>query len=94
MSSFWKFMGGLVIGAAAAHLINEEYKKRKQGSPPSGNSPKPEPKVVVEEKQQPKSEVTMVEELIREYENKKNRTRRENDTLELLKIKLRQVKGY
>jgi hypothetical protein len=94
MSSFWKFMGGLVIGAAAAHLINEEYKKRKQGPPPSGNSPKPESKVVVEEKQQPKSEVTMVEELIREYENKKNRTRRENDTLELLKIKLRQVKGY
>jgi len=91
MSSFWKFVGGLVIGAAAAHLINEEYKKRKQGPPPVENeTTSPTPKV----NNQDKSEITMVEKLIRDYETKKNRTRRENDTLELLRIKLKQVRGY
>jgi hypothetical protein len=91
MSSFWKFVGGLVIGAAAAHLINEEYKKRKQGPPPVENETTPPTSKV---NNQDKIEITMVEKLIRDYESKKNRTRRENDTLELLRIKLKQVKGY
>lgn len=95
MSSFWKFMGGLLVGAAAAHLVNEEYKKRKQGPPPSvGSQTQP-----TQEKTKPvtpknDSETNMIEKLIREYESKKNRTRQQNDTLDLLRIKLKQLRGY
>jgi hypothetical protein len=92
MSSFWKFVGGLLVGAAAAHLVNEEYKKRKQGPPPSRREePKEEPKPKMNNKVH--SEKNMVEDLIRTYENKKNKTRRDHDTLDLLRIKLRQIQN-
>jgi hypothetical protein len=92
MSSFWKFVGGLLVGAAAAHLVNEEYKKRKQGPPPSRREePKEEPKPKMNDKVH--SEKNMVEDLIRTYENKKNKTRRDQDTLDLLRIKLRQIQN-
>ena len=92
MSSFWKFMGGLLVGAAAAHLVNEEYKKRKQGPPPVR---KEEPQEEVKPKMNDKvhSEKNMVEDLIRTYETKKNKTRRDQDTLDLLRIKLRQIQN-
>jgi hypothetical protein len=91
MSSFWKFMGGLLVGAAAAHLVNEEYKKRRQGPPPTRREePKKESNPSVKKNDQ--SEVSMVEELIRNYESKKNKTRKEQDTLDLLRIKLKQIK--
>jgi hypothetical protein len=35
----------------------------------------------------------MIENLILEYESKKNRTKQQNDTLDLLRIKLKQLKG-
>lgn len=90
MSSFWKFMGGLLVGAAAAHLVNEEYKKRKQGSPPTR---KEEPKTPPQPKMSSNvhSEENMVMDLIRTYEEKKNKTRKDQDTLDLLRIKLRQI---
>lgn len=92
MSSFWKFMGGLLVGAAAAHLVNEGYKKRKQGPPPStGEEPKTSPKPTMNEKT--RSEENMVLDLIRTYETKKNKTRKEQDTLDLLRIKLRQIQN-
>jgi hypothetical protein len=92
MSSFWKFMGGLLVGAAAGYVINEEYKKRRMSPPPVTSG---EPKVTKSEPVKPKvdSEVNMIENLIREYESKKNRTRQQNDTLDLLRIKLKQMKG-
>ena len=102
MSSFWKFMGGMLVGAAAGYVINEEYKKRRMSPPPVTGE---EPKVSKTEPVKPKveseisvvkpkvdSETTMIENLIREYESKKNRTRQQNDTLDLLKIKLKQLK--
>ena len=90
MSSFWKFMGGLLVGAAAAHLVNEEYKKRKQGSPPTRRE---EPKTPPQSKMSNNvhSEENMVMDLIRTYEEKKNKTRKDQDTLDLLRIKLRQI---
>jgi hypothetical protein len=92
MSSFWKFVGGLLVGAAAAHLVNEGYKKRKQGSPPSTGEEQqtsPKPKM----KENSRSEENMVLDLIRTYETKKNKTRKEQDTLDLLRIKLRQIQN-
>ena len=91
MSNFWKFMGGMLVGAAAGYVINEEFKKRRMSPPPvTGENPK----VNKTEPVKPKvdSETTMIENLIREYESKKNRTRQQNDTLDLLKIKLKQLK--
>lgn len=90
MSSFWKFMGGLVVGAAAAHLVNEEYKKRKQGPPPSVKRT-PEPQVEKNMKEQVSSEMSMVQDLIKQYENMKNRNRKQSDTLDLLRIKMKQM---
>lgn len=92
MSSFWKFMGAMLVGAAAGYVINEEYKKRRKSPPPVTGE---EPKVTKTETVKPKvdSEVNMIENLIREYESKKNRTRQQNDTLDLLRIKLKQMKG-
>lgn len=89
MNSFWKFVGGMIVGAAAAHLINEQYKKRNQVPPP-----------VTETKPQSKSiqvdediyvEINMIEDLIKAYESKKNRNTRDNNTLDLLRIKLKQL---
>ena len=84
-------MGGMLVGAAAGYVINEEFKKRRMSPPPvTGENPK----VNKTEPVKPKvdSETTMIENLIREYESKKNRTRQQNDTLDLLKIKLKQLK--
>ena len=91
MSNFWKFMGGMLVGAAAGYVINEEFKKRRKSPPPVTGE---KPKVNKTEPVKPKvdSETTMIENLIREYESKKNRTRQQNDTLDLLKIKLKQLK--
>lgn len=91
MSNFWKFMGGMLVGAAAGYVINEEFKKRRMSPPPVTGE---EPKVSKTEPVKPKvdGETTMIENLIREYESKKNRTRQQNDTLDLLKIKLKQLK--
>jgi len=91
MSNFWKFMGGMLVGAAAGYVINEEFKKRRMSPPPVTGE---KPKVNKTEPVKPKvdSETTMIENLIREYESKKNRTRQQNDTLDLLKIKLKQLK--
>lgn len=91
MSDFWKFMGGMLVGAAAGYVINEEYKKRRMSPPPVTDE---NPKVSKTEPVKPKvdSETTMIENLIREYESKKNRTRQQNDTLDLLRIKLKQLK--
>lgn len=92
MSSFWRFMGGLLVGAAAGYVINEEYKKRRKSPPPSVGGPKKETKTEPA-KPQEQSETNMIENLIREYESKKNRTRQQNDTLDLLRIKLKQLKS-
>ena len=81
----------MLVGAAAGYVINEEFKKRRMSPPPvTGENPK----VNKTEPVKPKvdSETTMIENLIREYESKKNRTRQQNDTLDLLKIKLKQLK--
>ena len=91
MSDFWKFMGGMLVGAAAGYVINEEFKKRRMSPPPvTGEKPKVNKTAPVKPKVD--SETTMIENLIREYESKKNRTRQQNDTLDLLKIKLKQLK--
>jgi hypothetical protein len=91
MSNFWKFMGGMLVGAAAGYVINEEYKKRRMSPPPVTGE---EPKVSKTEPVKPKvdTETTMIENLILEYESKKNRTRQQNDTLDLLRIKFKQLK--
>jgi hypothetical protein len=102
MSNFWKFMGGMLVGAAAGYVINEEFKKRRMSPPPvTGEKPKVnktepvKPNVDRETsivKPKVDGETTMIENLIREYESNKNRTRQQNDTLDLLKIKLKQLK--
>ena len=81
----------MLVGAAAGYVINEEFKKRRKSPPPVTGE---KPKVNKNEPVKPKvdSETTMIENLIREYESKKNRTRQQNDTLDLLKIKLKQLK--
>lgn len=81
----------MLVGAAAGYVINEEFKKRRKSPPPVTGE---KPKVNKTEPVKPKvdSETTMIENLIREYESKKNRTRQQNDTLDLLKIKLKQLK--
>ena len=94
MSGFWRFVGGLLVGAAAVHLVNEEYKKRKQGPPPPAKVEKdPEVKNVKVDNPPVNSETRMIENLISEYQSKKNRTKQQNDTLDLLRIKLKQLKG-
>lgn len=93
MSGFWRFVGGLLVGAAAVHLVNEEYKKRNQGSPPPVKENKQsEVKNVKVDSPPINSETMMIENLILEYESKKNRTKQQNDTLDLLRIKLKQLK--
>ena len=81
----------MLVGAAAGYVINEEFKKRRMSPPPVTGE---KSKVNKTEPVKPKvdGETTMIENLIREYESKKNRSRQQNDTLDLLKIKLKQLK--
>lgn len=89
MSNFWKFMGGLVVGAVAMKVANDYYKdtnekKQKVDKPKVENQPN-----VSKSKT---NSIQEVENLIYEFESKKNKTQKDKDVLDLLRVKLNQLK--
>ena len=89
MSNFWKFMGGLVVGAVAMKVANDYYKdtneqKQKVDKPKVENQPN-----VSKSKT---NSIQEVENLIYEFESKKNKTQKDKDVLDLLRVKLNQFK--
>jgi hypothetical protein len=84
---FWPFVGGMVLGAVALHLIGEQMNKKKNVEPKPDNP--------VQEKELKNSdEITMVEDLINELVSKPNKTTKDKNNIDLLRIKLKQLRGY
>jgi hypothetical protein len=77
---FWPFVGGLVLGIIAVKVV-ENLSKPKQ-------TPKPVNKVSLNQ-----SEIQMVEDLIDELTSKPNKTQKDKNNIDLLRIKLRQLRN-
>jgi hypothetical protein len=82
-------MGGLVVGAVAMKVANDYYKdtneqKQKVDKPKVENQPN-----VSKSKT---NSIQEVENLIYEFESKKNKTQKDKDVLDLLRVKLNQLK--
>jgi hypothetical protein len=82
-------MGGLVVGVVAMKVANDYYKdtneqKQKVDKPKVENQPN-----VSKSKT---NSIQEVENLIYEFESKKNKTQKDKDVLDLLRVKLNQLK--
>jgi len=89
MSNFWKFMGGLLVGAVAMKVANDYYKE-KNVEKPEKETPKVKPTVKTSSTNS--EAITEIEELIHEFETKKNKTQKDKHVLDLLRVKLNQLK--
>jgi hypothetical protein len=89
MSNFWKFMGGLLVGAVAMKVANDYYKEKtvskKETEPSMPQTPKPTSRTN-------NNSIQEIENLIQEFETKKNKTQKDRDVLDLLRVKLNQLK--
>jgi hypothetical protein len=84
---FWPFVGGMVLGAIAIHMIGEQMNKKKvKEEKPSDVVPEKEIKNV--------DEIMMVEDLINELSSKPHKTTKDKNNIDLLRIKLKQLRGY
>ncbi len=84
---FWPFVGGMVLGAIAIHMIGEQMNKKKvKEEKPSDVVPEKEMKNV--------DEIMMVEDLINELSSKPHKTTKDKNNIDLLRIKLKQLRGY
>lgn len=84
---FWPFVGGMVLGALALHLIGEQMNKKKKVETKPDNS-------IQEKELKNIDEITMVEDLINELVSKPNKTIKDKNNIDLLRIKLKQLRGY
>lgn len=80
---FWPFVGGLVLGAIAVKAIGTMMNDRKEN--------KPESQLTPELKNQ--DEIRLIEDLIDDLVSKPNKSQRDKDNLDLLRIKLGQLRN-
>ena len=81
---FWPFVGGLLIGAVVVKLAGDYVEKNKK-------SKEPEPQPTPEIKNQ--DEITLIEDLIDELVSKPNKTEKDRNNIDLLRIKLGQLRN-
>lgn len=80
---FWPFVGGLVLGAIVVKAIGTMMNDRKEN--------KPESQLTPELKNQ--DEIRLIEDLIDDLVSKPNKSQRDKDNLDLLRIKLGQLRN-
>jgi hypothetical protein len=85
---FWPFVGGMVLGAIAIHMIGEQMNKKKV------KQDRPSDNIVPEKEIKNSDEITMVEDLINELTSKPHKTTKDKNNIDLLRIKLKQLRGY
>ena len=81
---FWPFVGGLLLGAVVVKLAGDYVENNKK-------SKQPEPQPTPEIKNQ--DEITLIEDLIDELVSKPNKTEKDKNNLDLLRIKLGQLRN-
>ena len=81
---FWPFVGGLLLGAVVVKLAGDYVENNKK-------SKQPEPQPTPEIKNQ--DEITLIEELIDELVSKPNKTEKDKNNIDLLRIKLGQLRN-
>jgi len=80
---FWPFVGGLVLGAIAVKAIGTMMNNNKEKGPEL--QPTPEIKN--------QDEIRLIEDLIDDLVSKPNKSQRDKDNLDLLRIKLGQLRN-
>jgi hypothetical protein len=80
---FWPFVGGLVLGAIAVKAIGTMMNDKKENKPET--QPTPEIKN--------QDEITLIEDLIDELVSKPNKTEKDKNNIDLLRIKLAQLRN-
>jgi hypothetical protein len=83
---FWPFVGGLLIGAAVVKLAGDYVEKSKKSKEPES-----EPQPTAEIKNQ--DEIRLIEDLIDELVSKPNKTQKDKNNIDLLRIKLGQLRN-
>ena len=81
---FWPFVGGLLLGAVVVKLAGDYVENNKK-------SKQPEPQPTPEIKNQ--DEITLIEELIDELVSKPNKTEKDKNNIDLLRMKLGQLRN-
>jgi hypothetical protein len=81
---FWPFVGGLLIGAVVVKLAGDYVDKNRK-------SKEPEPQPTPEIKNQ--DEIRLIEDLIDELVSKPNKTEKDKNNIDLLRIKLGQLRN-
>ena len=81
---FWPFVGGLLIGAVVVKLAGDYVEKNRK-------SKEPEPQPTPEIKNQ--DEIRLIEDLIDELVLKPNKTEKDKNNIDLLRIKLGQLRN-
>ena len=81
-SGFWPFVGGLVLGAIAVKAIGTMMNDNKEKGP----EPQPTPEIKNQD------EITLIEDLIDELVSKPNKTEKDKNNIDLLRIKLAQLR--
>ena len=89
---FWPFVGGLVLGAIVVKTIHNISEKQRIERELEEQQPNVEPAKTQKELTLER-EVIMVEDLIDELVSKRNKTQKDKDNLDLLRIKLGQLRN-
>ena len=89
---FWPFVGGFVLGAIVVKTIHNMNEKKRIERELEEQQPNIEPAKTQKELTLER-EVMMVEDLIDELVSKRNKTQKDKDNLDLLRIKLGQLRN-
>ena len=82
-NGFWPFVGGLVLGAIAVKVIGTMMKDKKE------NEPELQPTLEIKNQ----DEIRLIEDLIDDLVSKPNKTQKDKNNLDLLRIKLGQLRN-
>ena len=80
---FWPFVGGLVLGAIAVKAIGSMMKDKQ------GNETETQPTPEIKNQ----DEIRLIEDLIDELVSKPNKTEKDKNNIDLLRIKLGQLRN-
>jgi uncharacterized membrane-anchored protein YhcB (DUF1043 family) len=89
---FWPFVGGVVLGAIVVKTIHNMNEKKRIERELEEKQPNIEPAKTQKELTLER-ETMMVEDLIDELVSKRNKTQKDKDNLDLLRIKLEQLRN-
>ena len=81
---FWPFVGGLLIGAVVVKLAGDYVEKNKKSKE---SEPQPTPEIKNQD------EIRLIEDLIDELVSKANKTEKDKNNIDLLRIKLGQLRN-